>query len=48
VGAVIVKNGKIIGVGYHEYFGGPHAEINAINNVKEDLEGAELYVNLEP
>lgn len=48
VGAVIVKNNKIIGVGYHEYFGGPHAEINAINNAKEDLEGATLYVNLEP
>ena len=48
VGAVIVKNGEIIGEGYHEYFGGPHAEINAINNTKESLKGATIYVNLEP
>lgn len=33
VGAVIVKNNRIIGKGYHKYFGGPHAEINAINSV---------------
>lgn len=48
VGAVIVKNGKIIGEGYHEYFGGPHAEVNAINNASEDVEGATIYVTLEP
>ncbi len=48
VGAVIVKNGKVIGQGYHERFGGPHAEINAINNAKGDLNGATLYVTLEP
>jgi len=48
VGAVIVKNGKIIGEGYHEYFGGPHAEVNAINNATEDVEGATIYVTLEP
>lgn len=48
VGAVIVKNGKIIGEGYHEYFGGPHAEVNAINNATEDVEGAAIYVTLEP
>lgn len=48
VGAVIVKNGRIIGEGYHEYFGGPHAEVNAINNATEDVEGAVIYVTLEP
>ena len=50
VGAVIVKNGKIIGKGYHQYFGGPHAEINAINSVRNpaQLKGATLYINLEP
>jgi len=48
VGAVIVKNAKIIGQGYHERFGGPHAEINAINDVNGDLNGATLYVTLEP
>ncbi len=48
VGAVIVKDGKIIGEGYHEYYGGPHAEVNAINNATEDVEGATIYVTLEP
>jgi diaminohydroxyphosphoribosylaminopyrimidine deaminase/5-amino-6-(5-phosphoribosylamino)uracil reductase len=47
VGAVIVKNGKIIGEGYHEYFGGPHAEINALKNVV-NAHNASLYVTLEP
>lgn len=50
VGAVIVCNGKIIGEGYHRYFGGPHAEVNAINSVHDHslLRQATLYVNLEP
>jgi diaminohydroxyphosphoribosylaminopyrimidine deaminase / 5-amino-6-(5-phosphoribosylamino)uracil reductase len=48
VGAVIVKDGKIIGEGYHEYYGGPHAEVNAIKNATEDVEGATIYVTLEP
>jgi diaminohydroxyphosphoribosylaminopyrimidine deaminase/5-amino-6-(5-phosphoribosylamino)uracil reductase len=48
VGALIVKNGKIIGQGYHKRFGGPHAEINAIKNAKGDINGATLYVTLEP
>lgn len=48
VGAVIVKNGKIIGEGYHERYGGPHAEINAFKNAKDDVEGSTLYVTLEP
>ena len=50
VGCVIVKDGIVIGEGFHQKFGGPHAEVNAINNVKDSdlLEGATLYVNLEP
>lgn len=48
VGAVIVKHKKIIGVGFHEYFGGNHAEINAFNNALENVEGATMYVTLEP
>ncbi|MCJ7688807.1 MAG: bifunctional diaminohydroxyphosphoribosylaminopyrimidine deaminase/5-amino-6-(5-phosphoribosylamino)uracil reductase RibD [Clostridiaceae bacterium] len=48
VGAVIVKDNRIIGEGYHEYFGGSHAEVNAFKNAKEDVEGATMYVTLEP
>ncbi len=50
VGSVIVNNGKIIGEGFHNFFGGPHAEVNAINSVKnkELLSSSVLYVNLEP
>jgi diaminohydroxyphosphoribosylaminopyrimidine deaminase/5-amino-6-(5-phosphoribosylamino)uracil reductase len=50
VGAVIVANGKIIGSGWHQRAGEPHAEINAIRNVpnKKSLRGASLYVTLEP
>lgn len=48
VGAVIVKDNKIIGQGYHEKCGENHAEINALNNTHENLEGATMYVTLEP
>ena len=52
VGAVLVYEGKIIGEGYHQYLGGPHAEVNCINNVSEKdrkfIEAATLYVSLEP
>lgn len=48
VGAIIVKNGKIIGQGYHECFGHAHAEVNAFLNATEDVEGADMYVTLEP
>ncbi|MBX9853236.1 MAG: bifunctional diaminohydroxyphosphoribosylaminopyrimidine deaminase/5-amino-6-(5-phosphoribosylamino)uracil reductase RibD [Cytophagaceae bacterium] len=50
VGCVIVKNDKIISEGFHQIYGGPHAEVNAINavNDKEQLKDATLYVNLEP
>lgn len=48
VGCVIIKDERIIGAGYHEKFGGNHAEVNAINSARENLEGATLYINLEP
>ncbi|MDD5070601.1 MAG: bifunctional diaminohydroxyphosphoribosylaminopyrimidine deaminase/5-amino-6-(5-phosphoribosylamino)uracil reductase RibD [Candidatus Omnitrophica bacterium] len=48
VGAIIVKNGRIISRGYHRRFGGPHAEIVAFKNNKKASKGATLYVNLEP
>ncbi|WP_343770772.1 bifunctional diaminohydroxyphosphoribosylaminopyrimidine deaminase/5-amino-6-(5-phosphoribosylamino)uracil reductase RibD [Clostridium malenominatum] len=48
VGAVIVKDGRIIGEGYHKAFGGPHAEVNAFSNALEDVTGAHMYVTLEP
>lgn len=48
VGCVITRNDKIIGAGFHAKYGEEHAEINAINSSQESLEGATLYVNLEP
>ncbi len=50
VGCVIVHNGAIIGQGFHEVYGGPHAEVNAVGNVKDQalLKESTLYVNLEP
>ena len=48
VGAVIVKNGRIIGEGYHACAGQKHAEIAALDNASESVEGATLYCNLEP
>lgn len=48
VGAVIVKAGRIIGEGYHEYYGQAHAERNAVKNAREDVEGSTIYVTLEP
>lgn len=48
VGAVIVKDGRVIGKGYHEKCGEGHAEVNAFKNAKEDTEGATIYVTLEP
>lgn len=48
VGAVIVKDGKIIGEGYHAKYGDLHAERNAIKNLTESAEGATIYVTLEP
>ena len=48
VGAVIVKDQRVIGEGYHEKIGGLHAERNALKNCIEDPKGAEIYVTLEP
>jgi len=52
VGALIVYNDRIIGEGFHERYGGPHAEVNAINSVKTEdkslLEQSTIYVTLEP
>lgn len=48
VGAVIVKNGEIISEGWHRYFGGDHAEIDALKNAAVSAEGSVLYCNLEP
>jgi diaminohydroxyphosphoribosylaminopyrimidine deaminase/5-amino-6-(5-phosphoribosylamino)uracil reductase len=48
VGCIIVKNDRIISAGYHKKFGEKHAEVNAIENAKENIAGSTLYVNLEP
>jgi len=48
VGAVIVKNNQIVGEGYHEIYGGPHAEINAFAQATENVTGATMYITLEP
>lgn len=51
VGAVIVKDGKILGTGYHKKYGENHAEINAILDAKKknnNIENATIYINLEP
>jgi len=51
VGAVIVRDGQIIGKGWHKKFGGPHAEINALVDCKakgQTAAGATMYVTLEP
>ena len=56
VGCLIVKNNNVIGHGFYENYGGPHAEINAINHVKRKykknylskLSGSDIYVTLEP
>ncbi|MFH1879051.1 MAG: bifunctional diaminohydroxyphosphoribosylaminopyrimidine deaminase/5-amino-6-(5-phosphoribosylamino)uracil reductase RibD [Candidatus Omnitrophota bacterium] len=48
VGAVLVKNGEIIGRGYHKKAGGDHAEIAAIKDAQVSCKGATMYVTLEP
>ncbi len=48
VGAVIVKNGRIIGEGYHRRYGELHAERDAFAHLTESADGAEMYVTLEP
>ena len=50
VGCVIVHRGEVVGEGWHEYFGGPHAEVNAILSLKDKkiLKRSKVYVTLEP
>ena len=48
VGAVVVKDGKVVGKGYHRFFGGPHAEVYALEKAGEEACGATIYVTLEP
>lgn len=48
VGAVIVRDGRVIGLGHHDRAGGPHAEIDALSKLQEEASGATLYVTLEP
>lgn len=50
VGCVIVHEDRIIGEGFHQFFGGPHAEVNAVNSIEnqELLKDATVYVTLEP
>lgn len=48
VGALVVKNNRIIGRGYHKKAGAPHAEIMALDNAGKHTNGARLYVTLEP
>ena len=48
VGAVVVKNGEVIGRGYHKFFGGPHAEVYVLEEAGKEAEGATIYVTLEP
>ncbi len=48
VGAVIVRNGRVAGQGFHERAGGPHAEVAALADLRGDARGTTLYVTLEP
>ena len=48
VGAVVVKDGRIVGEGYHQAAGQPHAEVNALADAGQEARGATLYVTLEP
>ncbi len=48
VGALIVRDGEVIGQGYHRRYGGDHAEINAIQDARGNISGATVYVTLEP
>lgn len=48
VGCVLVRDGQIVGEGWHKQFGGPHAEIEALTAAGDDARGADAYVTLEP
>ena len=48
VGCVIVRDGRIIAEGWHHKYGSDHAEVDAVKNASENIEGASVYVTLEP
>ena len=48
VGAVVVKDGEIVGKGWHKFYGGPHAEVYVLDEAGAKAEGATIYVTLEP
>lgn len=48
VGAVVVRDGVVVGEGYHAEYGGPHAEVMALAKAGERARGADVYVTLEP
>jgi len=48
VGAVIVKNGKVLATGFHHRCGSDHAEVDALKKIKDNIKGSTLYVTLEP
>jgi diaminohydroxyphosphoribosylaminopyrimidine deaminase/5-amino-6-(5-phosphoribosylamino)uracil reductase len=48
VGAVVVRNGVVVGRGFHQLPGGPHAEVHALDAAGAETQGATLYVTLEP
>lgn len=48
VGAILVKDHRIVATGYHKRFGGPHAEVECLRNYHGDASDTTLYVNLEP
>src|SRR5881397_3590168 len=48
VGAVVVRDGVVVGEGWHTQFGAPHAEVEALTRAGERARGATLFVTLEP
>src|SRR3954449_8681256 len=48
VGAVVARDGEVVGEGWHEVYGGAHAEVNALQAAGDAARGATLYVSLEP
>lgn len=48
VGAVVIKDGEIVGKGWHKFYGGPHAEVYALDEAGAKAEGATIYVTFEP